>query len=122
MAVRLVRGLSLDEVTRIFRAPPAQEIKPPLLPGCDCHLEPGSSQRDKGTLQHGVWTVRQNRSLEYSEPFYLVVRSERGWQKENDAPQPYAVVVSLEHRSRPIQLYEAVRARTQVSQRARVRR
>lgn len=122
MSFRLVRGLPLDEVARIFRAPAAGENKP-SLPSCnDCHLEPTSTRRDKGTVQHGAWTVHQNRSLEYPEPFYLVVRNERGWQKPEEPPQAYAVVVSLEHRSRPIQLYNAVRGRTRERQRARVRR
>jgi hypothetical protein len=87
----------------------------------NCQFVPGPAQRDAGTLQHGVWTIKQQASLDYSEPFYLVISSNRGWLKEDEAVQRYATVVSLEHRTREIELYEALRARTRIAQRARLR-
>lgn len=81
---------------------------------------PGPTRRERGTIQHADWTIKRNRSLDYEEPFYLVVRSRRGWQEGNEE-QSYAVVISLEHSSSEVRLYDELRVRTQAIQRARVR-
>jgi len=124
MIFRLYRGCSLEMVEKATRAfpqgTPRGTKKPSLPDNASCPLEPSPTFRDVGTLQHAVWSFKENRSLDYDEPFYLVVRNVRNWQRETDPAQRYALVVSLEHKS-PITMYSRIEQRTRVSQQARIR-
>jgi Subtilase family len=121
MSVRLIRGLDLSLVVELFRSRPADEKKPRVPNRNLCDLQPGPTKRNVGTLQKGTWTIRHSQALAYTEPFYLVVTNERGWQPDTDPPQRYAVVASLEHLAAPVPLYETVRARTRIVERLRQR-
>jgi hypothetical protein len=122
MCFRLIRGESLNRVVDVYRQPGQGQKKAALEKSShNCTLAPSSRLRDTGTLQHGVWHVSQGRMLAHDEPLYLVVRNDRGWQRGEEVRQRYAVVVSLEHDAPMIELYNVVRQRTRVSQRARLR-
>ena len=121
MSFRLLRGVDLDHLERVFKKRTQGERKDRFnTQSANCTLYPGATRRDSGTLQHGAWVAKRNRSLEHVEPFYLVVLDDNNWQNANDEPQRYALVVSLEHSVPLIPLYAAVRTRTRIAQRARI--
>lgn len=107
MDFRLLRGLTLGQIVSIFRAPDQDQQKAGLQRPYNCSMDPGSSHRDAGTLQHAVWSIMRSSMLNYDEPLYLVVSNKRGWIREA-MTQRYALVVSLEHHTRPILLYTAL--------------
>lgn len=121
MAFRLYRDCTLDQVYERTRARrPGQHPESIDRYLCD-DLRPKSSRRDPGTLQHAIWPIQRNQSLDHREPFFLVVRNERLWLRLVDPAQKYAVVITMQHEA-DIALYQQVVARTRVSQRARIRR
>lgn len=122
MSFRLVRGKSLEEVEEAYRRRRADEEHPLSLAGSKYQstLWPGPTDRDRGTLQKGTLVMRNNPSPEYGETYFLVVRAERSWAREEVTHQSYAIGVLEEHLGAPIDLYTQVRQRTVVSVRARV--
>ncbi len=112
MSFRLVRGRTLEEVIGHFRKRSAeQDGSVPELEGkYNCKMEPGPTEREHGTLQSAVFTMKRNPASEYGETYYLVIRCERRWFAEEFANQRFAVVVELAH-SADIRLYERIRER-----------
>jgi len=80
---------------------------------------PGPQAREGSTLQKATFWMRRTLSADYGDTYYLVVRCERKWARDEHAPQRYAVVVSVEHTQR-LDLYSRIRQRVQA--RVRVRR
>jgi len=114
MSFRLVRGATLDEVVEHYRRRAEDEGPIPEMPDrYNCALSPGPNFRDRGTLQRAKFTMRQNPRGDYGETYLLVVRCERRWSGDEDAPQRFAVVVELGH-ARVDQLYARIRDRVRV--------
>lgn len=121
MSFRLVRGKTLDEVVEAYRRHEKEEGEPPSLAASrfECELWPGPAKRDAGTLQKATFSMRQNPRAEYGDTYYLVVRAQRRWAPLEVAEQPYALVVTEEHRA-TIDVYNEVRQRVIASARVRV--
>jgi hypothetical protein len=87
-----------------------------------CDMFPGPNRRNKGTLQKGVFSFSRNQSLEsYSqEPLHIIVQNSGGWANKEDFPhQSYALVVTFEHLSAELQLYNVLREQTRLRPRIR---
>ncbi|MDA8226571.1 MAG: S8 family peptidase [Desulfitobacterium hafniense] len=123
MSFRLIRGKSLSEVAESFRARRKDEGKVDTLSSSkfECKMFPGAQLRDRGTVQKGIHTIGKNTILGYGENYYLVVRCENNWATEEMAPQDYSVVVSVEHSSQEVKLYEAIRTRVTLSTREKIK-
>lgn len=118
MSFRLVRGKTLGQVIDHFKKRKTEEGDPPELEGrFNCKFDIGPTIREHGTLQCATFTISRNPSTEYSETYYLVVRCENQWNPEEFLKQRFAVVVELSHQEN-IGLYERVRERVRVRQRA----
>ena len=81
-------------------------------------MDPGPMHREGGTLQKAVFTMHRSPQIDYGETYYLVVRCEKKWAREEHDPQRYAVVVVLEH-SADINLYARARHRVEAAVRIR---
>lgn len=120
MSFRLIRGASLEDVTEHFRRRVGDEVPVPEMPArFQCKLEPGPMAREKGTLQTAAISMARAPAAEYGDTYYLVVRCERRWADDDDAPQRFAVVVELSHTAE-IPLYERVQQRVELRVRQRV--
>jgi hypothetical protein len=110
MNFRLIRGCSSDTIFEHFRRRTQEEGQAPDIKNrFKCSLEPGSTEREKGTVQTA--SVKYKRSLsEYGDRYYLVVRCEAGWAANMGLRQRFAVVVELAHEAE-IKLYEHIRVR-----------
>jgi hypothetical protein len=118
MSFRLVRGKTLGQVIDHFKKRKTEEGDPPELEGkFNCKFDIGPTIRERGTLQCATFTISRNPSTEYSETYYLVVRCENQWNPDEFLKQRFAVVVELSHEEN-IGLYERVRERVRVRQRA----
>jgi hypothetical protein len=118
MGFRLIRGKTLQEVVRAFRAAsPSASQGERIGPPYNCTTTPGPRRREGGTLQKGVFTVRQ-RAGQYGDTYFVVVTSRGKWLDEEDPPQRYSLVVSIDHQAE-VDLYTQIRAR--IRERARVR-
>lgn len=126
----LFRGVSEERMKEWFSERPksnnnsttdAQIIEriPPIF---KCDMVPGSTRRNKGTLQKGIFSFSRNQSLEsYShEPLHIIVQNSGGWANKEDFPrQRYALVVTFEHLSAELQLYNVLREQTRLRPRIR---
>jgi len=123
MRFDLIRGEPLEDILKVYKAPKGEETKSKFTrDSAKSPFDIKKEERSNGTVQRGTWTIQQSRSLtEYPEPFYLVVLNDREWQQGAELTQHYAVVVSLEHENVSIDLYTALKARTQVRVRERAR-
>jgi hypothetical protein len=84
-------------------------------------LEPGNRIRSRGTLQRGVERVA-NRAWRYDgRSLVLAMTCRRRWAPVDIGTQRYALVVSVRHSSPVVLLYDRIRARTRLYERARVR-
>jgi hypothetical protein len=115
MSYRLIRGCSLEEVVEAFRQRSPEgdsdaEVRRLTSTRHDCDLLPGAQAREGGTLQKGVFQMRRAPRAEYGDTYYLVVRSERKWARDEQGPQRYAVVVEIRH-SAQVSLYNRIRQR-----------
>lgn len=117
MSFRLIRGRSLDEIVRAF-TPRSRDDNIEPLGSSNCPMDPGPRFREGGTLQRSIFTMRQNPQRNYGDTYYLVVRCEKKWAREEHDPQRYAAVVVLEH-SVNVNLY--ARARNRVEAAVRIR-
>jgi hypothetical protein len=119
MSFRLIRGKSVEWVRDHYRKREEKtEGKADKLGGkYDCDFDIGSTIRERGTLQRGIFTMTANPSDEYGETYFLVVRCERQWFPDEFAKQRFAVVVELSH-SEDVRLYERVDQRVNVRIRA----
>ena len=117
MSFRLIRGRSLEEVVRAFTPRAKDETVEPLRSD-NCRMHPGPRSREGGTLQRAVFTMRRAPQRDYGDTYYLVVRCEKKWAREEHEPQRYAVVVVLEH-SVDVNLYARARLRVEAAVRIR---
>ena len=83
----------------------------------DCPMVPKPTHREGGTLQKASFVMRRP-AERYGETYYLVVRCQREWLPEGQAPQTYAVVVSVEH-TEQVDLYARIEARVRLPLRVR---
>lgn len=122
MSFRLIRGKSVDEIAEAFRQRGQDEDQVDRLSSTsfDCSMEPKATVREGGTLQKASFTMRRTPSIDYGDTYYLVVRCEKKWARDEHAPQRYAVVVSLAH-SAEVNLYNQIRNRVQATIRLRAR-
>ena len=121
MSFRLIRGRTLKDVVEAFRSRGKKEDPVGRLSSTrhDCSMHPGPHLREGSTLQKATFSMQRTPHKNYGDTYYLVVRCERKWARDEHAPQRYAVVVCVEHNER-IDLYTRIRQRVQA--RVRVRR
>lgn len=120
MSFRLIRGKSAADVAEAYRARTKKEAKVDPLGSTkfNCSLIPTPTIREGGTLQKASFTFKRTPDPQYGNTYYLVVRCERKWARDEHSPQRYAVVVTVEH-SADINLYNTIQQR--VTARVRVR-
>lgn len=120
MSFRLIRGKSVVEIAEAFRqrTRDEQRIDPLTSTRYDCPMEPKPAAREGGTLQKATFT-RRRPSTDYGDTYYLVVRCEKKWARDEHGPQRYAVVVVVEHLSE-VNLYNEIRDRVRERIRLRV--
>ncbi len=120
MSFRLIRGRTADEVAEAFRSRTREEGSVDRLSSTrfDCSMTPSPTVREGGTLQKSTFTMRQRPSMDYGDTYYLVVRCEKKWGRDEHAPQQYAIVAVMQH-SAQINLYNTIRER--VIARSRIR-
>lgn len=113
MSFRLHRGADPALLFDHYRQRTQAEGRHPELAGrFTCQLEPGPTEREKGSVQVARQTF--TRDSDYPDPFYLVVRCEGGWAADSFVDQRFAVVVELSHETE-IRLYERLRGRVQLT-------
>lgn len=123
MSYRLIRGKTADEVAAAFESRSSDEDPVDSITSSSsfcCNMKPSSTQREGGTLQRGTFTMRQKPRSDYGDTYYLVVRCEKKWAREEHAPQRYSVVVVMQH-SAQINLYNTIRERLVARLRVRPR-
>lgn len=108
MSFRLVRGKDPEFIFEHYRQRPKKEAFPKLDGRFNCDLQPGSTIREKGTVQTAAVTFKRDVG-EYGDRYYLVVRCESGWA-DYLTEQPYAVVVEIAHQSN-VQIYQRIQQR-----------
>lgn len=120
MSFRLIRGKSLEEVEAAFkqRGQEDQEVERIGSP-YDCPLNPKPTEREGGTLQKASFIMKR-RPANYGDTYFLVIRCQREWALDEDTPQRYATVVSIEHHAQ-VNLYTRIQSRLQVPVRLRTR-
>ena len=79
---------------------------------------PGPQTREGSTIQKATFLMQRNPSSAYTNQYYLVVRCERKWARDEHGPQRYAMVVTVEHKEE-INIYNEIRQR--VESRVRLR-
>jgi hypothetical protein len=122
MSYRLIRGKTADEVAEAFRSRTREEGSVDRLSSTsfDCSMTPSPTVREGGTLQKGIFTMHRRPSIDYGDTYYLVVRCERKWARDEHAPQRYAAVAVIEH-SAQINIYNTIRQRVMARLRVRPR-
>ena len=126
----LFRGVSEESIKEWFSERPKTDNTPNSISQAinkipdrhKCPMLPGASRRNKGTLQKGIFPISVNRSLEpyANEPFHIVVQNMGGWANKEEYPnQRYALVVTFEHLSAELQLYNVLRDQTRLRPRVR---
>jgi len=126
MSFRLIRGKSPQEVEAFFIKMTKEEkeanknnIK--LENKYNCHMMPGPTLRENGTLQKAIFSTTRNFKTEYGEDYYLVIRCEKKWAREEVfGNQKYAIVVTIEH-SEPLDIYTKIRQRVEIPVRVRAK-
>lgn len=113
MSFRLVRGATLDQVKEHYRRRDSDEGPVPEMEGSVCDDRPTPTVREKGTLQKATFRMARNPKNDYGDTYYLVVRCERRWARDDEGPQRFALVVEMRHQT-DIQLYERIRERVRV--------
>ncbi len=108
MSFRLIRGKSLEEVASAFRRRSGEGDIDSITGSSNCPLVPKPTEREGGTLQKGIFEFNRAGST-YGNTYYLVVRCQREWANEEDSPQRYAVVATIEHGA-DVDLYTPIRA------------
>lgn len=120
MSFRLIRGATLESVVEAFRQRAQEEEDVERPRGrFDCAMLPTATVREGGTLQRAVFERCRRDREDFGDTYYLVVRCERKWAREEHSPQRYAVVVVLEH-SAEIDLYARISQRVRVAIRGRI--
>ena len=113
MGFRLIRGADEREVFEAFRKWEKAEGTPFRLANrLRCSLKPGPQRRERGTLQCGSFTAKQNIE-NYGDRYFLAVTCEGGWAAASVGNQRFAVVVELRHEA-DIPLYQLVQERVRI--------
>jgi len=123
MSFRLIRGKTADEVAAAFESRNSDEDPVDSITSSSsfcCNMKPTSTQREGGTLQKAVFTMQRRPPRDYGDTYFLVVRCEKKWARDEHAPQRYAVVAVVEH-SAHINLYNTIRERLMARLRVRPR-
>lgn len=120
MSFRLIRGKTLEDIAEAFRQRARNEEAVDRLSSTryDCGMIPKSGVREGSTLQRATFSMRKTLPPEYGDTYYLVVRCERKWAKDEHAPQRYAVVVVIKH-SAHVNIYNRIRDRLVIRLRPR---
>jgi hypothetical protein len=120
MSFRLIRGKTLEEIAEAFRQRSKDEEPVERLSSTtyDCGMTPKPGVREGSTLQMATFTMRRPPRTDYGDTFYLVVRCEKKWAKDEHAPQRYAVVVVVKHSSY-VNIYNTIRERVAIRIRPR---
>jgi hypothetical protein len=115
MSFRLIRGKTPEEIVEAFRQRSQEEEFVDRLTSTsfDCPMAPKPGTRENSTLQRAVFRMKQAPRTDYGDTYYLVVRCERKWAREEHTPQRYAVVVMMEH-SAAVNIYHRIRQRVTV--------
>jgi hypothetical protein len=115
MSFRLIRGKTPDEIKEAFRQRTRREGAVDRLTSTsyDCQMVPKPSVREGGTLQRATFKMHRAPQTDYGDTYYLVVRCEKKWAKDEDAPQRYALAVVIEH-SANVNLYNRIRERVTI--------
>jgi subtilisin family serine protease len=107
MGWRLIRGTNSQDVFDKFRKWEKAEGEPPeFAKKFQCATFPGSTLREKGTLQCGSFTAKKNIS-EYGSTYYVAVWCRRRWAPATINSQPFSLAVQLRH-SADIAVYQAL--------------
>jgi hypothetical protein len=119
MSFRLIRGQNVDEVVEVFRKRTKDEDPVDnLVQSSNCKMVPGPNLREGGTLQRADFIMKRNPMYDYGDTYFLVVRCERKWARDEHGPQHYAVVVTIKH-TEAINIYSRIQQRIQARVRAR---
>lgn len=92
MDFKLIKGKSISDVIKIYESQKGKKEPIAKEKKYECNLEPGSTLRNKGTLQKGIFEFTKDKSFNNNN-LYLVVNCIKGW---DDVPQKYAVAITLE--------------------------
>ncbi len=122
MKVDLARGLSMEEITEIWKKQPAKDKGKKDLPTGRLRpkLDPGSQECQDATLQVRSYT-RQNTDAVDTHGYHVIVQHLAASWASTEHPQRYALVVVLEDREREnvdlralleVRLEERLRVRT----------
>ena len=119
MSFRLIRGQNVGEVVEVFRKRTKDEDPVDnLAQSSNCKMVPGPNLREGGTLQRADFIMKRNPMYDYGDTYFLVVRCERKWARDEHGPQRYAVVVTIKH-AEAINIYSRIQQRIQARVRAR---
>jgi hypothetical protein len=121
MEFRVVKG-TVDDAARVYRRTSKAE-REAALPESGSFV-PSITQRSKGTVQAGTWTIKQI-DRRWKDDHCLVVTNARApWNRAATGDDKYAIVVVIEDSKEGVQLYSQLRQRYQqaISSRVRVRR
>ena len=124
MRFDLIRGKTIEEVVEIYKASESKEEEVPLIPqSARCRTYPPIMRRKNSTLQRALHVIKRRPHSRWGNKYWLVVRcSSTKWtDPDTMPPQRYAIVVTLEHREKLINLYQTVQQRVREAARARVR-
>jgi len=119
MSFRLIRGKNLDEVTAAFRQKTGDGDMDRIKGPFDCKMSPLPTEREGSTVQRATFTMKRN-PTNYGDTYYLVVRCQREWAKDESFPQRYAAVVTIKHEAQ-VDLYAKIQARQQSTVRVQLR-
>jgi hypothetical protein len=72
-------------------------------------MKPGPQERKLSTVQTANAVFRRDISR-YGDDYYLIVRCEAAWAKDDVANQRFSVVVEISHQA-TLRLYERIRQR-----------
>lgn len=121
MSFRLIRGKNVEDIAAAFRKPAQEDPRIERIGSpYDCPMAPKPTQREGGTLQKAIFTIKRV-AENYGDTYYIVVRCQREWAQDEHYPQRYAIVVTIEH-DEQVDLYARLQARLQAPIRLRARR
>jgi hypothetical protein len=113
MGFRLVRGADERDVFDACRKWEKAEGTPFRLANrFQCSVKPGPQRRERGTLQCGSFTAKQNIE-QYGDRYFLAVTCEGGWAASSIEAQRFAIAVELRHEA-DIPLYQLVQERVRI--------
>jgi len=124
MRFDLVRGKTIEEVVDIYQAFENKDEEEKLSPpSARCPTYPLIMRLQNSTLQRALHVIKRRPHSRWGNRYWLVVRcSSTKWtDPDTMPPQRYAIVVTLEHREKSINLYQTVQQRVREAARARVR-